>query len=58
MVVINVKLSDEKYKRLKELATIALTEFDTETRFKLRASQGWVDRGLELIEKGQKFFLG
>jgi len=71
MAVINIRLSDEKHKRLKELAiakkislnklieelaTIALTEFDAETRFKLRASQGSVDRGLELIEKGQEFF--
>ncbi|MDJ0745628.1 MAG: ribbon-helix-helix protein, CopG family [Xenococcaceae cyanobacterium MO_167.B27] len=55
MAAINIRLSDEKYERLKklakaknisvnklieELATIALTEFDTETRFRLLASQG------------------
>ena len=71
MAAINVRLSDEKHQRLKELAaaknisvnklmeelaTIALTEFDAETRFKLRASRGSVERGLELIKKGQEFF--
>lgn len=71
MAAINLRLSDEKHQRLKELAatknisvnklmeelaTIALTEFDAETRFKLRASRGSVERGLELIQKGQKFF--
>ena len=71
MAAINVRLSDEKHQRLKqlaaaknisvnklmeELATIALTEFDAETRFKLRASRGSVERGLELIKQGQEFF--
>ena len=71
MAAINLRLSDEKHQRLKELAatknisvnklmeelaTIALTEFDAETRFKLRASRGSVERGLELIQKGQEFF--
>ena len=71
MAAINLRLSDEKHQRLKELAatknisvnklmeelaTIALTEFDAETRFKLRASRGSVERGLELIRKGQEFF--
>lgn len=71
MAAINVRLSDEKHQRLKELAasknisvnklmeelaTIALTEFDAETRFKLRASRGSVERGLELIQKAQDFF--
>ena len=70
MAAIDIRLSDEKHQRLKELAasknisvnklmelaTIALTEFDAETRFKLRASRGSVERGLELIQKGQQFF--
>ncbi|MGK7953480.1 MAG: toxin-antitoxin system HicB family antitoxin [Xenococcaceae cyanobacterium] len=71
MAAINIRLSDEKHERLKklaksknisvnklmeELATIALTEFDTETRFKLLASRGSVERGLELIRKAQQHF--
>ena len=71
MAAINVRLSDEKHQRLKELArsknisvnklieelaTIALTEYDAETRFKIRANRGSVDRGLELINKLQKHF--
>ncbi len=70
MAAINLRLSDEKHQRLKELAasknisvnklmeelaTIALTEFDAETRFKLRANRGSVERGLELI-RSQEFF--
>lgn len=71
MAAINVRLPDEKHERLKELAktknisvnklmeelaTIALTEYDAETRFKLRANRGSVDRGLELINKLQEHF--
>jgi len=71
MAAISIRLADEKYERLKELAksknisvnklieelaTIALTEFDAETRFKLRASRGSVERGLELIKQAQKHF--
>ncbi len=71
MASISIRLSDEKYERLKklakaknisvnklieELATVALTEFDTETRFRLLASKGSVERGLELIRKGQNYF--
>ena len=66
MAAINVRLPDEKHERIKELAksknlsvnklmeelaTIALTEFDAETRFKLRANRGSIDRGLELLDK-------
>ena len=71
MAAISIRLSDEKHERLKELAksknisvnklieelaTIALTEFDAETRFKLRAGRGSVERGLELIDKAKKYF--
>ncbi len=71
MAAISIRLSDEKHERLKELAksknisvnklieelaTIALTEFDAETRFKLRAGRGSVERGLELIDKAKKSF--
>ncbi len=71
MAAISIRLSDEKHERLKELAksknisvnklieelaTIALTEFDAETRFKLRAGRGSIERGLELIDKAKKHF--
>ncbi len=71
MAAINVRLPDEKHERLKELAksknisvnklmeelaTIALTEYDAETRFKLRANRGSVERGLELLNKLQKHY--
>lgn len=71
MAAINIRLSDEKHERLKQLAksknisvnklmeelvTIALTEFDVETRFKLLANRGSVERGLELIRKAQQYF--
>lgn len=71
MAAINVRLPDEKHQRLKELAksknisvnklmeelaTIALTEYDAEIRFKIRANCGSVDRGLELINKLQQHY--
>ena len=71
MAAINVRLTDEKHERLKELAksknisvnklmeelaTIALTEYDAETRFKLRANRGSVERGLELLNKLQEHY--
>lgn len=71
MPAINVRLPDEKHERLKELAksnnisvnklmeelaTIALTEYDAETRFKLRVNRGSVDRGLELLNKLQEHY--
>ena len=71
MAAINIRLSDEKHERLKqlaksknisvnklmeELATIALTEFDAKTRFELLASRGSVERGLELIRQAQQHF--
>jgi hypothetical protein len=68
MSALIVRLPEEKRARLKllakmrkvsvtklmeEMATILLTDFDAETRFALRATQGRgrVARGLELLEK-------
>jgi predicted DNA-binding protein len=66
MATITVRLPDEKYERLKQLArhqgvsvnklfeelsTAALAEFDVETRFLVRAGRGSAKRGLELLEK-------
>jgi len=66
MATLTVRLPDDKHERLKilarqrgislnklmdEMATRLLTEYDTYTRFKIRASRGSVERGLELFDK-------
>jgi predicted transcriptional regulator len=68
MTALTVRLPDEKHRRLKALAksrgtplnrlidemtTLMLAEFDSETRFLLRAKHGSgkVERGLALLEK-------
>jgi predicted transcriptional regulator len=64
-----IRLQDEKHKRLKALAmrrgvslnklieefsTIALAEFDAETRFHARAAKGDRKRALALLDKLDK----
>ena len=68
MSALTIRLPDDKYKRLKDLSrrrhmsvnrlidemtTIMLAEFDTETRFQLRAErgQGKEARGIDLLAK-------
>ena len=66
MATLTIRLPDDKHARLRqlarqrkislnklmeELATIALTEFDTETRFHARAARGSVAEGLRLLDK-------
>jgi len=66
MSTLTVRLPDDKHERLKilarqrgislnklmdEMATRLLTEYDTYTRFKIRASRGSIERGLELFDK-------
>ena len=66
MKIMTIRLPDEKHERLKALAsrkgislnklfeefsTIALTEFDAETRFRARAQRGNRKRGLELLDR-------
>jgi predicted DNA-binding protein len=66
MRTMTIRLPDEKHERLKALAsrkgvslnklveefsTIALTEFDAENRFRIRAKRGNRKRGLELLNK-------
>lgn len=61
-----IRMPDDKHQRLKDLAerrgislnklfeefsTVALAEFDAETRFHARASRGDRKRGLELLDK-------
>ena len=69
MSTLTLRIPDTKYERLKsyakskeislnklfdEFATIALTQFDTKTRFDLMASKGNKKRGLELLDKLDK----
>ena len=71
MVALTVRLADEKHQRLKALAksrgtplnrlidemtTQMLVEFDTETRFWLRAERGAgkAERGLDLLKKAME----
>ncbi len=71
MGTITVRLPDDTHKRIKELAAsrntsinklyeeftiMALTEFDAENRFKVMASKGSKQRGLELVNKLQHHY--
>ena len=66
MSTLTLRIPDTKYERLKnyakskeislnklfdEFATIALTQFDTKTRFDLMASRGDKSKGLKLLDK-------
>lgn len=68
---LHLRIDDQKHKRLKELAksrnmsvnklleeltTIALTEYDLETRFRLRASRGSTEKALEVLNKLKQDF--
>ncbi len=71
MSAITLRLPDDKHQRLKSLAeqrgmsvnqllneaaTSLLTDFDTETRFRVRASRGrgQTERGVELLQKAME----
>lgn len=71
MAAFMVRISDDKHERLKQLAkargmslnklveelsTIALAEFDAETRFKAIAAQGNPERGITLLDKLDVYF--
>jgi predicted transcriptional regulator len=71
MAAFMVRISDDKHERLKELAkargmslnklieelsTIALAEFDAETRFKAMVSQGNPERGIGILDKLDAYF--
>lgn len=66
MATLTIRLSDEKHERLRQLAerrkismnklidelsTVALAEFDAETRFRARAARGSREEGLRLLAK-------
>lgn len=66
MATLTVRMTDEKHNRLKALAkrrnisvnklvdewaTLALTEFDSETRFRVLAAAGDSERGLDILDQ-------
>jgi predicted transcriptional regulator len=66
MATFTIHLPDEKHERLRQLAerrnvsmnklieelsTVALAEFDAETRFRARAAMGSRERGLRLLDE-------
>ncbi|MBP0031342.1 toxin-antitoxin system HicB family antitoxin [Roseofilum reptotaenium CS-1145] len=66
MATLTIRLPDDKHSRLKalaqsrgmsvnklmeELSTLALAEFDAQTRFQALAMQGDVAQGLEILER-------
>jgi len=66
MSTITLRIQDAKHERLKlyakkqgislnklfdEFATVALAQFDAETRFYLNSSKGDTKRGLEILDK-------
>ena len=68
---LHLRISDEKHQRLRELAksrnisvnkllseltTMALTEYDVETRFKLRAERGSTEEALLVLDKLKQDF--
>ena len=68
---LHLRIPDEKHQRLKELArsrnisvnklleeltTMALTEYDLETRFRQRASRGSTEKALEVLDKLKQDF--
>lgn len=71
MAAFMVRIPDDKHERLKELAqargmslnklmeelsTIALAEFDAETRFRAMAAKGNPERGIALLDKLDAYF--
>lgn len=66
MSTLTIRMPEEKHHRLKilakqrgisvnklidELSTVALSEFDTFTRFKIRVMKGSPEKGLALLDK-------
>lgn len=71
MSVLTIRLPDEKHERLKalaktrgmsvnklieELSTIALAEFDAETRFRALAAKGDPKEGIAILDKLDSHF--
>jgi predicted transcriptional regulator len=66
MATLTIRLPDDKHERLRQLAerrrvsmnklieelsTVALAEFDAETRFRARAALGSREQGLRILEE-------
>lgn len=73
MSTLTIRLPDDKHQRLRELArrrsmsinklmeelaTISITEFDAETRFRSLAARGSTKKGLALLDKLDAAFAG
>ena len=71
MATLTIRLPDDKHRRLKalaehrhisvnklmeELSTRALAEFDSEVRFRALAAKGDPERGLELLDRLDRYF--
>ena len=70
MATLTIRLPDEKHERLRQLAerrnismnklieelsTVALADFDAETRFRARAALGSREQGLRLLDELDRF---
>lgn len=70
MATLTIRLPDDKHERLRrlaerrnvsmnklieELSTVALAEFDAETRFRTRAALGSRERGLRLLDELDRY---
>lgn len=66
MAMLTIRISEDKHERLKQLAehrnmslnklidelsTLALAEFDAESRFAARAARGSIQRGLSILDQ-------
>ena len=73
MSILTIRLPDDKHARLRQLAkhrdisinklieefaTIGISEFDAETRFRAMAANGSAEAGLALLEKLDAAFAG
>jgi len=71
MSVLTIRMPDDKHQRLKalakargisvnklmeELSTIALVEFDAETRFQAMVAQGNPEEGIAILDKLDAYF--
>lgn len=71
MSTLTIRLPDDKHARLRqlakhreisvnklveELATISITEFDTESRFRAMAAKGSIEEGLAILDKLDKHY--
>ena len=73
MSTLTIRLRDDTHGRLKEIArqrrvsmnklmeelsTVAIAQYDTETRFRVLASRGSVEEGLRILDKLDAAFAG